>query len=331
MTLVVEEAPTTAPTREAPATMLAPWHVRAGAFAIDVLPALAVVTTMLLVSYTVPLRSVWWWVCICVAGVAFLLMLVNRLLLPALTGWSLGRAVRGIVVLRTSADGPATPPGAWTLLLRDLAHLLDTASLLVGWLWPLWDANRRTFADMLTRTEVRRVAADDPPRNARRWATVAVLIAATLCLDGAHVSYVLVYRAEHATEQTRAEILNQGPKIVAQMLTYDPKSLQDDFARALSLASDKYRPQLKKEQQDVVQRGKLVVNEYWVNDKAIQSVAADRATMLVFLHGRRGEGPEQRYITAAVRAAFVKGADGRWRVDNLTTVPSKPKPPGEGR
>jgi Mce-associated membrane protein len=113
------------------------------------------------------------------------------------------------------------------------------------------------------------------------------------------------------------------------MLTYDPKSLQDDFARAQSLATDNYRPKLV-EQQEVVKKGHPVVNEYWPNDAAIQSATPDRATMLLFMHGRRGEGGEERYITATVQVNFAKGGDGRWRVDDLTVL-AKPKPPGNGK
>jgi Mce-associated membrane protein len=324
VTLLVEETPTTVATLESSEQDLAPWHIRAGAFAIDVLPAIAVVTTMLLVSFTVPLRSAWWWVCLSVSGVVFLLMLVNRLLLPVVTGWSLGRAFYGIAVVRD--DGSS--PGAWTLLLRDLAHLVDTASLLVGWLWPLWDPSRRTFADILVGTEVQRVERGRP-RNIGRWTALVVLIATALCLDGAHVSYAVVYTQQRATDRTRAEIAVEGPKLVAQMLTYDPKSLREDFARALSLATDKYRPQLAHEQ-DVVRKGQPVVNEYWPTDGAIQSAGPNRAQMLVFLHGRRGDGAGQRYITAGVRVVFVKGTDNRWRIDDLTVL-SKPKPSGQGR
>ncbi|MDT5347882.1 MAG: Mce-associated rane protein [Mycobacterium sp.] len=329
MTLVVEEAQTTAAIHESREQSLAPWHLRAGAFAIDVLPAAAVVTTMLLVWRTLPSGGVWSWVAISVLAIASLLVLVNRLLLPAVTGWSLGRAFCGIAVVRDPVDGGEEAPGAWTLLLRDLAHLLDTASLLVGWLWPLWDSSRRTFADMLLRTRVQRVDRDDRPLNIRRWTVTTVLTAAAVCLAGAATSYMVVYTQERATDQTRAQVAIQGPKIVAQMLTYDPKSLHDDFARALALATDKYRPQLAA-QQDVVQKGQPVINEYWVTDSAIQSAGPDRATMLLFMHGRRSEGPEQRYITASVRVSFVKGADDRWRVDDLTVL-TKPKPPGEGK
>ena len=79
-----------------------------------------------------------------------------------------------------------------------------------------------------------------------------------------------------------------------------------------------------------MKKGHPVVNEYWLNDAAIQSATPDRATMLMFMHGRRGEGGEQRYITATVQVNFAKGGDGRWRVDDLTVL-AKPKPAGNGK
>ncbi|OBF00871.1 RDD family protein [Mycobacterium sp. 852002-10029_SCH5224772] len=323
MTVVVEQ---TAPTdvQEPPRDDLAPWHSRVGAFVIDVLPGVAVVTTLALVSVAVPMRGAWWWVCICVGGLAVLAMLVNRLLLPPILGWSLGRAVVGIAVTRRGGEAP----GPWTLLLRDVAHLLDTASV-VGWLWPLWDSRHRTFADMTARTEVRRRQPDKSPCEVRRWAGAAVLGATVLCLGGAAISYGAVYAPQRATDQTIAALRIQGPKIVAQMLTYDPKSLHDDFTRALSLATDKYRAQLAA-QQDLVQKGNPVINEYWVINSSIESAAPSRARMLMFMQGRRGAAPEVRYISATVRVSFAKDGGNTWRVDDLTVL-SKPKPPGNGK
>ncbi len=104
----------------------------------------------------------------------------------------------------------------------------------------------------------------------------------------------------------RAEVATQGPKIVAQMLTYDPNSLHDDFARARSLATDKYRGQLAA-QQEAVEKGHPVINEYRVTDSAIQSATPDRVTMLVFMDGRRGAGPDERYITRDRSGDFRQG------------------------
>jgi Mce-associated membrane protein len=329
VTVVVEDTPTTAAVSEPAQDALAPWHFRAGALAVDVFPAVAALITLALTSFTVPARGAWWWSCMSAIGAVILVMLVNRLLLPTITGWSLGRALFGIAVV--GRDGAVVGP--WTLLLRDLAHLLDTASV-VGWLWPLWDSRRRTFADMLLRTEVRRAQSDEPQRdealpNIRRWTAVALLTAAAVCLAGAAVSYAVVYSRERATDESVAEITAQGPKMVAQMLTYDPKSLHDDFAHAQSLATDKYRGQLKA-QQDIVQKGTPVINEYWPMDWSVQSASPDRATMLLFLQGRRGVGPDQRYISASLRVNFAKGGDDRWRVDDLTVL-TKPKPAGNGK
>ena len=69
MTVAVEEAEEieAAPAVDGAApNELAGWHIRAAAFVVDVLPGLAVVTTMTLVWLAVPLRSVWWWLTVSV-------------------------------------------------------------------------------------------------------------------------------------------------------------------------------------------------------------------------------------------------------------------------
>ena len=122
MTAVLETPPNANPE----ATVRYPsWAARAGAFAIDVLPAVAVITTMALLAITTPQWGPLWWVFTVTAVLAFLAMVVNRWVLPPLTGWTLGRAVFGIRIV-TSGDAPA---GTARLVLRDVAHLLDTISL----------------------------------------------------------------------------------------------------------------------------------------------------------------------------------------------------------
>ncbi|MCV7097816.1 RDD family protein [Mycobacterium kubicae] len=329
MTVVVDQPQTqpqqTAVVLASPQPALAPWHKRAGAFAVDVVLGSAVVATMAVVSFTVAPRGAWWWVCIVVIGLLILLMSVNRVLLPTILGYSLGRGLFGITVVKDSGE----PSDAWRLLLRELAHLLDTAAAFVGWLWPLWDSRNRTFADLLLHTESR-VDPQERPADLRRWTAVAASIAAAACLAGAAVSYGVVYSCDRAIDQTRSEINTQGPKMVAQMLTYDPKTLHDDFARARSLATDRYRGQLAAQQDAVEKGGHPVVNEYWPRSGAIQSATPDRATMLLFLQGRRGVAPDERYISATVRVTFAKGSDDQWRIDDLNVI-TKPRPPGEGR
>jgi len=322
VTALVEQA---ADTDAAPAIAesapheLAAWHIRAAALIVDIVPGLVVVVTTALVWLTVPAQGPWWWASLSVLVAAALATMANRMILPAYVGWSLGRALLGIEVVRP--DGATV--GLGRLVLRELAHLLDTLSVFVGWLWPLWDSRKRTLADLLLRTEARRVERERRPADIKRHTALVVAVAVALCVASAAVSVFAIYLPDRAAEKARNEVNAQGPKIVAQMLTYDPKSLQQDFARARSLTTDKYRPELVK-QQESVQKGHPVVNEYWVTDSTVLSAARNSATMLLFLQGHRG-GEVERPITATVRVTLLRGNNGQWLVDNLDVV-TKPKP-----
>jgi Mce-associated membrane protein len=293
---------------------VASWVSRVGAFAADVLAPFGVVVTIALVALSTTRGSWLWWAAVSGAGVVILLIAVNRTLLPVITGWSVGRALAGIRVVhrRGSTVGP------WRLLARDAAHLLDTLALCVGWLWPLWDARNRTFADLLLRTEVRRV--QDKPANARRITAAVLIGAAVLSVLAAGLSYLVVYRRDRAVDQARAEIGSQGPKMVAEMLSYSADSMQRDFAHAQSLTTDGYRPQLVA-QQEAVRKAVPTTNEYWAANSAVLSASPDHAVMLMMLQGQRTASQQpQRFITATVRVTFDKSAHGQWRVADLTVL-----------
>jgi Mce-associated membrane protein len=306
--------PDTADDDSAPELPTASWLARAGAFSIDVLLGIAVIATMALLTLSAPQRGWLWWVLTATAGLIFVLVAVNRIVLPWLTGWSLGRAVFGIAVRKR--DG--SPLGFARLIGRDLAHLLDTAALLVGWLWPLWDRRRRTFADLLLRTEVHKV--DGPQRDARRPAAMALIAATLVCAAGVGLSYLVVYRHDRAVDTARAQISEEGPRIVEQMLNYDVETLQQDFSHAQSLTTDAYRPQLIAQQQ-AVQKAGATKNEYFAVSSAVLSATQQHASMLVALQGQRGSDPKDlKFITATVRVDFDKSRDGQWRVANLTVL-----------
>ncbi|MGV1087212.1 MAG: RDD family protein [Mycobacterium sp.] len=309
MTVTVDDAPEDTP---------AGWWARAGAFCIDVLFGLGVLATVLMIGLSAPAQGWLYWLCMVLAGAVLLAVLLNRSLFPAATGWSLGRSIFGIVVVRR--DG--TPVGPWRLLVRDLAHLIDTAPLCLGWLWPLIDSRGRTFADLLCGTEVRQAEGAIPDR--RRLVERLVAGAAALSVVIAGLGYGFVYRQQRASAQTRAQISIEGPKIVSDMLSYTVKTASDDFAKAQSLVTDGYRPELTQQQQSVRKIG-LVDNDYWATNSAVISAAADRATMLMLLQGQRGIPPNQRFIIASVRVSFEKVSGGQWLVSELTVL-SPPKP-----
>jgi len=307
-------------TADAPATEAAPehpvaaWPTRAGAFAVDVLVGMAVIATLAVSAWTTPWLGWLWWVFVSTAALTIVGMAVNRLLLPTITGWSLGRALFGIAV--RTRDG--APVGVLRLAGRDLAHLADTAALFIGWLWPLWDRRHRTFADLLLRTEVHDV--ERPQRDVRRLTAIVLVVATLLCALAVGLSYLMVYRPERAVDTARQQIADQGPKIVEQLLSYDKESLQQDFSHAQSLTTDGYRDQLIAQQQ-VVQQAGATSNEYFAVSSAVLSASANQAAMLVAMQGQRGTDPKDlKFITATLRVDFEKSGDGQWKVANLIVL-----------
>jgi uncharacterized RDD family membrane protein YckC len=81
----------------------------------------------------------------------------NRWLTAGRTGQSLGKRVTNI---RLIGEETYAPIGARNAFIRDLVHILDALTV-VGYLWPLWDDKRQTFADQIMKTVVINEAADD--------------------------------------------------------------------------------------------------------------------------------------------------------------------------
>ena len=74
----------------------------------------------------------------------------NRWHIAGKTGQSLGKRISKIMMIGEETNAPIGPRYA---LIRDLVHILDALTL-VGYLWPLWDDKRQTFADQVMKTVV---------------------------------------------------------------------------------------------------------------------------------------------------------------------------------
>ena len=92
---------------------------------------------------------------------AFALILLGALLYLAVfiwnvclkqgrTGYSVGKGVLGIRLLKEETGQPI---GAGMSFVRQIAHVLDSICY-IGYLWPLWDRKRQTFADKVIGTVV---------------------------------------------------------------------------------------------------------------------------------------------------------------------------------
>ncbi|QVI22080.1 RDD family protein [Nocardia tengchongensis] len=62
------------------------------------------------------------------------------------TGQTPGRKMLNIKLIR-EADGQVL--GFGMAFVRQLCHAVDSLACYLGWLWPIWDAKRQTFADKI--------------------------------------------------------------------------------------------------------------------------------------------------------------------------------------
>jgi uncharacterized RDD family membrane protein YckC len=78
----------------------------------------------------------------------------NTCLRQGRTGQSIGK---GVVGTRLVSDTTGQPIGGGMAFVRYLCHILDALPCYLGFLWPLWDRQRQTFADKVVGTYVVKV------------------------------------------------------------------------------------------------------------------------------------------------------------------------------
>ncbi len=120
---------------------LAGWGLRAGGFVIDSVISGVVVLVVGLVSADL-------------ANLVNLLVFLGFGFLTGTTGQTPGRRLVGISVVR-EADG--THLGAVAGIGRSFLHILDALPLGLGYLWPIWDRKKQTFADKIISSVVIKV------------------------------------------------------------------------------------------------------------------------------------------------------------------------------
>jgi uncharacterized RDD family membrane protein YckC len=145
------------------------WFKRAGAYLIDQF-ALAIASIPLWVGYAMAIASAdtrtnadgTVTVTGAPSGASALLMLLGLVITIAFwvwnvcirqgrTGYSLGKTAFGTKLI---SEHTGQPIGPGMSFVRQLAHLLDGLVCYLGYLWPLWDRKRQTFADKIVSTVV---------------------------------------------------------------------------------------------------------------------------------------------------------------------------------
>ncbi|TDX08290.1 RDD family protein [Kribbella sp. VKM Ac-2566] len=128
---------------------LAAWPSRAGGTLIDGL-VVAVpygIGTVFLSRQTAPMAIVAMLLYIVSLGVGIWNVVVRQ----GGSGQTVGKSVLGLKLVGADTGRPI---GAGKAFVRQLSHILDGMACCIGYLWPLWDEKRQTFADKANNTYV---------------------------------------------------------------------------------------------------------------------------------------------------------------------------------
>jgi uncharacterized RDD family membrane protein YckC len=136
-----------------PGAPFASWILRVGGYVLDTLiigvPAVVIILIGVAIGHGIgPAIAVLGYL------VAIGFGIWNVVFRQGSTGQTIGKQIVGIKLIR-ELDGQ--PVGAGMAFLRQIAHFVDSIACYVGWLWPLWDAKKQTFADKLCSTVVVKV------------------------------------------------------------------------------------------------------------------------------------------------------------------------------
>ena len=125
-----------------PAIPYTAWPQRAGGYLLDTIPIFVIVFIGAIS------RNAFVLVLFYLAAIAF--WVYNRCILGG-RGQSLGKRALNIKLV---SEETGQPIGTLMAFVRDICHILDSLACYIGWLFPLWDAKRQTFADKIMRTVV---------------------------------------------------------------------------------------------------------------------------------------------------------------------------------
>jgi Mce-associated membrane protein len=304
----------------------APWRARALAYLIDVgLP----IATVVVLGLTVVVAGDNRWVQIPLAVVALLVLVGvvwNTVVRQGTTGRTLGKYVVGI---RTAGPVDAAAPGIARALWREVAHVVDTVPLLIGWLWPLRDGRRQSFADKLADTTVLRAGPheDVEPhrRNSIRYAALGVFVLFAASLVGlAATQYVCDYRRDRAVDQAESVARDQASQATIALLSYHSDTVAADLGAATSRLTGAFRDYYTKYTKNVVipaAQQKKVDTQADVAASALVSADDRQATVLVFINQTTttADNPQPSKMSSTVRVHLEKVGD-KWLVSEFEPI-----------
>lgn len=131
------------------ARFFSPWINRVGGYLVRAFAVMPIYLPLVLVGEAVGTIGVLLTV---FAMVVLFLAIVRFMIQRAHLGYDLGDRVVGQRLVREPSGQPMG--SGWSVFWRGVAHFLDALPCYLGFLWPLWDSKKQTFADKVVGTVV---------------------------------------------------------------------------------------------------------------------------------------------------------------------------------
>ncbi|GGM76193.1 hypothetical protein GCM10010106_23370 [Thermopolyspora flexuosa] len=171
------------------------------------------------------------------------------------------------------------------------------------------------------------------PRRGRGGALLVALPA--IAAAGLAVAVTLSYlelRDLRRTEAAAAEALAKARSYAAVMLSYDHRSVEQDLARAAGHATERLAARYRRLAETLVPEAKReqAVQQVHVTGAAVESATPERVRVLMLINRTTSKLPpgaksrRSEVVLGRVRFVMVKGGDGAWRVDELSTLLGDP-------
>lgn len=133
-----------------PAVPYSDWLVRVGASLIDAAPIIAVWIVVYILEFAIGSFVVDILLTLVVFAAAIGYWVYNRLILGG-QGQTIGKKMLNIKLI---SEETGQPIGTMNAFVRDICHFVDGIPCGVGYLAPLWEAKRQTWADKIMNTVV---------------------------------------------------------------------------------------------------------------------------------------------------------------------------------
>ena len=307
----------------------ASWSRRAAAYLIDAgLPA-AILGCLFVVGDTIDWPT-WFRIASAAIGAAVVAIAIfNLVYRQGENGSTVGKTVFGIRTISIAPGADGVRLGSRKALMRQLAHCVDTAPLLIGWIWPLRDAKRQTFADKIAVTVVvtsspESDSAKSAQQMSRRLTAVSMALVALACAAVPSVQYFHQYRPESATENVDSMAAKKASDGAVALLSYKAETVQSDLEASQKLLTGQFLDYYQKFTREVVipaAQEKKVSTQATVSSAAVTSAAPDSATVILFVNQltTTASAPEPSAAASTLRVTLTKVGDN-WLISALDPI-----------